>query len=179
MKLNEKNVLIAYYSRRGDNYVNGSIRNLAIGNTEVIARMIQATTQGELFHIESVTGYPEGYKETTEVAKKEFRANARPELVRHLLGSETYDVIFLGFPNWWGTMPMPVFTFLEEIDTTGKIILPFCTHEGSGLGNSTRDIKKVCPDAKVVNEIEFYGSRVNESGDAVKAWIARIEKSLD
>ena len=105
MKLNEKNILIAYYSRRGDNYVNGSIRNLAIGNTEVIARKIQAITQGELFHIESVTPYPEGYKETTEVAKKEFRANDRPELVRHLSGGEAYDVIFLGFPNWWGTMP--------------------------------------------------------------------------
>lgn len=179
MKLNEKNVLIAYYSRRGNNYVNGSIQNLTVGNTEVIARKIQAITQGELFHIESSTAYPEGYKETTEVAKKEFRDNARPELVRHLSGGEAYDVIFLGFPNWWGTMPMPVFTFLEEFDTLGKIIIPFCTHEGSGLGNSTRDIKKACPKASVVNEIDFYGSRVNESGDAVKAWITRIEKSLD
>ncbi|HAM63603.1 MAG: flavodoxin [Firmicutes bacterium GWF2_51_9] len=179
MKLNDKNVLIAYYSRRGNNYVNGSIQNLAVGNTEIIARKIQAITQGELFHIESVTGYPDGYKETTEVAKKEFRANVRPELVQHLSGSEAYEVIFLGFPNWWGTMPMPVFTFLEEFDTSRKIIIPFCTHEGSGLGNSTRDIKKVCPKASVVNEIDFYGSRVNESNDAVKAWITRIEKSLD
>jgi len=179
MKLNEKKVLIAYYSRRGYNYVDGGIKNLAVGNTEIIARMIQETTQGELFQIETVASYPEGYKETTEVAKKEFRANARPEIIRHLSNSADYDVVFLGFPNWWGTMPMPVFTFLDEIETSGKVIIPFCTHEGSGLGNSTRDIKKECPEATVVNELDFYGSRVRESGDAVKAWIARIEKSLD
>jgi len=75
--------------------------------------------------------------------------NARPELTNTVENMESYDVIYLGYPNWWGTMPMAVFTFLESYDFSGKTIIPFCTHEGSGIGNSERDIKKLCPKAKV------------------------------
>ncbi len=140
--VHDSNCLIAYFSRPGNNYVNGSIVNLPVGNTEVVATMIREMTGGDLFHIEPVTVYPEGYTETTEVAQQELRANARPKLTRHQEIPDSYDLIFLGYPNWWGTMPMPVFTFLEDYDLAGKTIAPFCTHEGSGMGRSVADIKR-------------------------------------
>jgi flavodoxin len=112
--------LIAYFSRAGNNYVSGNIVNLPVGNTEVIAKMIREMTLGDLFHIEAVNAYPEDYTDTTEVAKQELRTNARPKLTRHLESMASYDVIFLGHPNWWGTMPMPVFTFLEDYDFSRK-----------------------------------------------------------
>ena len=116
--------------------------NLPVGNTEVVAKIIQEMTAGDLFRIEPVHAYPGDYTETTEVAKQEMRTNARPKLTGHMESMAPYGVVFLGYPIWWGTMPMPVFTFLEEYDLSGKTIAPFCTHEGSGLGRSVTDIKK-------------------------------------
>jgi flavodoxin len=133
MNLKEEKCLIAYYSREGNNYVSGSIVNLPIGNTEVIAKMIQEMTEGDLFRIDTVNSYPEDYTETTEVAKKELDDNARPELSNNVKNMDSYNVIFLGYPIWWRTMPMALFTFLEEYDFSGKTIIPFCTHEGSGI----------------------------------------------
>lgn len=125
MDFKNKKCLIAYYSREGQNYVSGSIINLSIGNTEVIAKMIQEITGGDMFHIDSITPYPEDYTETTEVAKKELRDKARPGLTDEVYNMEDYDVVFLGYPNWWGTFPMPVFTFLESYDFSEKEIIPF------------------------------------------------------
>ncbi|HEX3010705.1 MAG TPA: flavodoxin, partial [Syntrophomonadaceae bacterium] len=150
MSFNDVKCLIAYFSRKGNNYVSGQIVNLPVGNTEIASNMIQEITGGDLFHIEAVNAYPEDYTETTEAAKQELQTNARPELTGHVGNMDSYDVIFLGYPNWWGTMPMPVFTFLEEYDFSGKTIIPFCTHEGSGLGHSEKDIAKLCPKAKLL-----------------------------
>jgi flavodoxin len=136
--------LSVYYSRRGNNYVSGSIVNLPVGNTEVIVRKIQALTRSDLFQIQTVQPYPEDYTETTRVSKDELRQNARPELTETVAAMASYDVIYLGYPNWWGTMPMAVFTFLESYDFSGKTIVPYCTHEGSGMGSSEQDIKKAC-----------------------------------
>lgn len=120
--------LIAYYSRSGNNYVNGSIVNLKAGNMEVAAEIIRKIIGGKLFRINAIKKYPEDYTETTKVAQQELRDNARPELSAYLENIDDYEVIILGYPNWWGTMPMPVFTFLEKYDFAGKTILPFCTH---------------------------------------------------
>ncbi len=122
MNLKEEKCLIAYFSRAGNNYVSGNIVNLPIGNTEVVAKMIQEIIGGDLFRIDPVNSYPDDYTETTEVAEKELHDNARPELSSHVENMDSYNVIFLGYPNWWGTMPMPVFTFLEEYDFSGKTI---------------------------------------------------------
>jgi len=143
------NCLIAYYSRKGENYVKEDIVNLSRGNTEIAAKMIQTITGGDLFRIETATPYPKDYTETTRVAQKEKSSNARPGLVGKVSGMDTYDVIFPGYPNWWRTMPMAVFTFLESYDFSKKTILPFCTHEGSGMGHSEKDIAKTLPDATV------------------------------
>lgn len=174
MRLKGKKCLIAYYSRNGQNYVSGRIVDLAIGNTEVVANMIEEITGGDMFQIESVNPYPRDYTETTEVAKDELRANARPELTNHIIDMDSYDVIFLGYPNWWGTCPMPVFTFLEEYDLGGKTIVPFCTHEGSGLGCSEKDIAKLCQKATILKGIAIHGASAGSTEKSVANWLDKI-----
>ena len=167
-------ILIAYYSRKGQNYVNGSIKHLAKGNTEVVAKMIQRATGGELFEIETVKEYPEDYTECTEVAKQELRDKARPELKKYLDSIADYDVIFLGYPCWWGTMPMGVYTFLDRYDWKGKQIFPFCTHEGSGMGGSVKEIKKTCPGATVADGLAIHGADAAKSEAAVADWCKKL-----
>jgi len=163
--------LIAYYSRAGENYVGGDIVNLPVGNTEVVARMIEAATGGDLFEIGTVQSYPAGYHETTDVARKELREQARPELRELPESIGSYDVVFLGYPSWWGTPPMAVFTFLEAFDFSGKTIVPFCTHEGSGMGRSERDIAAACPSATVLPGLAITGGRVHSAENEVRRWI--------
>ncbi len=174
MNVTDKKCLIAYYSRKGQNYVSGRIVDLKVGNTEVVANIIQKITGGDFFHIESVTAYPTDYTETTEVAKNELRAKARPKLTRQVENIGAYDVIFLGYPNWWGTAPMAVFTFLESYDFSGKAIIPFCTHEGSGMGHSEKDIIKACPKATVLEGIAVLGSSASSANSKVSSWIGQL-----
>ncbi|MEN6516771.1 MAG: flavodoxin [Methanospirillum sp.] len=171
---NTAQCLVAYFSRPGNNYVGGTIVNLPVGNTEVVATMIREMTGGDLFRIEAVNPYPEDYTETTGVAQQELRAGARPKLTGHLETADSYDVIFLGYPNWWGTMPMPVFTFLEEHDLSGKTIAPFCTHEGSGLGRSVTDIKKTCPRSTVMDGLAVRGGDVHGAQGTVAGWLREL-----
>ena len=171
---NDAKCLIAYFSRPGNNYVNGSIVNLPVGNTEIVAKMIQEMTRGDLLHIEAVHAYPVDYTETTEVAQKELRAKARPKLTSHLETFASYTTIFLGYPNWWGTMPMPVYTFLEEYDFSKKTLAPFCTHEGSGLGHSVADIRKMCPQSTVLDGLAIRGGEVKNAQDEVSGWLRDI-----
>ncbi len=177
MRVTDKKCLIAYFSRKGQNYVSGRIVDLKVGNTEVVANMIQKITGGDMFHIESVTAYPKDYTETTEVAKKELRAKARPKLTEQVKDIEAYDVIFLGYPNWWGTMPMPVYTFLESYDFSGKTIVPFCTHEGSGMGHSEKDIAQTCPNATVLEGIAIHGTSAASAESDVSSWVERLSIS--
>lgn len=173
MSDSEKKILIAYYSRKGQNYVGSRIVNLPVGNTEVAAKMTQEITGGDLFEICTVKSYPADYTETTEVATVEKRNNARPELSTHVNNMDQYDTIILGYPNWWGTFPMAVFSFLEEYDFTGKTILPFCTHEGSGMGGSERDIKKLCPNAMILTGLAIRGGSVKSADSSLKTWISK------
>ncbi len=166
-------VLIAYYSRRGQNYVNGDIKNLPRGNTELIAEMIQKHVGGELFEIDTVKEYPIDYTECTLVAKDELRQKTRPELKKYLDDVNQYDVIYLGYPCWWGLPPMAVFTFLERYDWKGKIIRPFSTHEGSGLGGSISRIKKACPGSEVKAGLAIHGADAARSEAAVVNWLNR------
>lgn len=163
--------LIAYYSRRGENYVNGIIKDLSVGNTETVANQIAVYLDADIFRIETVSDYPEDYTETTNVAMLELNTNARPELKSSIDNIGEYDMVFLGYPNWWGTMPMCVCTFLESYDFSGKTILPFCTHEGSGLGHSEKDIVKFCPDSDVKKGMAIRGSRVATADNEIAAWL--------
>ena len=167
MESNKKS-LVAYYSRKGNNYIGGRIIDLPVGNTEVVTQKIQQLTGAELFEIKTIMNYPEDYTETTRVAQKELRENARPKLSAQLNNLNSYDIIYLGYPNWRGTMPMAVYTFLESADFSGKTILPFCTHGGSGLGSSIQDIKKLCPYAKLLEGLAITGSTVSRCDENLK-----------
>jgi len=163
--------LIAYYSRRGNNYANGRIVNLPVGNTEIIAKKISEITGGDLFEIQTVHPYPDDYTEATRVARDELRGNARPELSVSLDNLDAYEMVYLGYPNWWGAMPMAVFTFLESCGFAGKTIMPFCTHEGSGLGRSERDIRNLCRNASVMPGLAIRGSSVSNADSQLTNWI--------
>lgn len=163
--------LVAYYSRADENYVSGALKTIPVGNTEIVAEYIKELTGADMFKIEQTKPYSEDYNSCVEEAKADQRRNARPELEKYLDSVGNYDVIYLGYPNYWGTMPMAVFTFLERYDFGGKTIKPFCTHEGSGMGNSVGDIKKLCPSADVENGLAIYGSRVKNSKNEVERWV--------
>ena len=114
------------------------------------------------------------YTETTEVAQQELRTNARPKLTGHLEIMASYNVVFVGYPIWWGTIPMPVASFLSEYDFSGKTIIPFCTHEGSQLGRSVADIKKMCPQATILDGLAIRGGDVKNAQDEVSGWLREI-----
>ena len=169
--MSDPTCLIAYCSRRGQNYVSGDIVDLPVGNTEVAARMIRAATRGDLFHLETVKEYPEDYGRTTDMAREELRQNARPELKDQPENIDGYDTVFVGYPNWCGTAPMEMFTFLESYGFSGKTIIPFCTHEGSGMGRGESDIRKACPGAKVLSGLAIRGGTVQSAEQDIRRWI--------
>ena len=163
--------LILYFSRAGNNYSSDGIKYIEVGNTEVIANYIQEFTGADLFKMDPLNDYPEDYMECTVVAKEELKEDARPELKEYIEDIGEYDVIYIGFPNWWSTLPMPVWTQLEKLDFEGKTIKPFVTHEGSGFGRSLSDLKKLCPGAKIESGLSIQGSLVSSSKDKVENWV--------
>ena len=124
-----------------------------------------------MFEIDTVNPYPIDYNECIAVAKDELHKKARPDLKNYLDSISDYDVIYLGYPCWWGLPPMAVFTFLEHYDWSGKIIRPFSTHEGSGLGGSISQIKKACPNATVKAGLAIHGADAARSEAAVINWL--------
>ena len=166
--------LIVYYSRKGENYFNGAIKDLAKGNTEIVAEFIQKAVGGDLFEVQTVKKYSDDYYKCTDEAKKELRENARPELKSYLDGLDKYDNVFVGYPNWWGTMPMAMFTFLERYDLTGKTIIPFCTNEGSGMGSSERDLNKICKGATILKGLPIQGSQATQSEKKIAEWAKNV-----
>ncbi|MGN0709790.1 MAG: flavodoxin [Anaerovoracaceae bacterium] len=167
------NILVAYYSRPYENYVNGRIVDLEVGNTEVAAKMVAEETGGDLFRIDQKKPYSKDYNECIEEARADQSDGARPELKSVPESIDGYDTICLGYPNYWSTMPMAVFTFLEAFDFSGKTILPFCTNEGSGMGRSERDIRSECPGADVRKGLSIHGADAAGSGPAIAKWIGK------
>lgn len=166
--------LVAFYSRAAENYVNGTIVSLEKGNTEVAADIIQKLTGSDRFRIEQEKPYSSDYNECIAQAQRDQKNDIRPALKKFMECLDEYDVIYLGYPNYWSTMPMAVFTFLEHYDFNGKTIRPFCTHEGSGLGSSVRDIRKLCPGAKVEEGLAIRGGNVSRSEQDIKRWIQEV-----
>jgi flavodoxin len=166
--------LIVYYSRTGDNYWAGSIKSLDKGNTERVAEFIQEAVGGDLFQIETVKEYAADYYACCDEAKAELRDNARPEIKAFVENMDDYDTIFVGFPNWWGTCPMCVLTFLEHYDLAGKRIIPFCTNEGSGLGSSERTIAAACPGATIEKGLSITGNAAAGSAAKVASWAKKL-----
>ena len=162
--------LIIYYSRKGQNYVNGSIKDLKKGNTEIVAEFIQKAVGGDLFEIETVREYSKDYMTCTEEAQEELRTKARPELKRYLDDISEYDNVFVCGPCWWGTFPMALLTQLEKLDFTGKKVIAVMTHEGSGLGGSESTLKASCKGATIGRGLAVHGADAAKSEATVAAW---------
>lgn len=152
-----KKVLVAYFSHSG--------------NTRDMARQIAEATGGDLFEIVPVEAYPTEYKAVVDQAKKEINANVRPALKGELPDVGAYDVIFVGSPCWWSTVAPPVATFLAGCDWSGKTVVPFMTHEGSRMGHSEDDIRKLCAGATLFGGLPVRGGAVRSSQDAVRKWV--------
>lgn len=163
--------LIAYYSRAGENYFGGAYRRIAVGNTEKAANMLAELTGGELYKIEQEQPYSEGYKTCIAEAKADLQKKARPEVLNLPDDLDAYDEIYLGYPNYWGTMPMAVYTFLEHYDWQGKTIHPFCTNEGSGLSNTEQDIRHAAKGARVAPGLSLRGSAVDSAKPKLEQWV--------
>ena len=151
--------LVVYFSRSG--------------NTESVAERIAERTGADVFEIVTVQDYPEDYNALLDFARNEQREDARPELAEHIGNMDTYDVIFLGYPNWWGDMPMPLYSFLDEYDLSGKSIMPFVTFGGSGFSRTIRAIEDAEPEATVLEGLSIRDRRVHDSSTdrAIEEWI--------
>lgn len=165
--------LILYYSRKGENYWNGSIRSIPKGNTEIVAEFIQKAVGGDLFEVETVKPYSTDYMTCTQEAQKELRVNARPELKRYLDSIDQYDNVFVCGPCWWGTFPCAIFSQLERLDFAGKKVMAVMTHEGSGLGSCERDLKKLCRGAEFGKGLAVHGADASRSESTVASWAKR------
>lgn len=141
------------------------------GNTREIARQIQAATGGDLFEIVPAALYPQAYQAVVAQAKREIQAGTRPALRTNLASVAEYDVVFVGSPNWWSTIAPPVATFLASHDWSGKTIVPFMTHEGTRMGRSVGDVRKLCPGATVRDGLPIRGGQVREAQKEVENWV--------
>ncbi|MCD8036220.1 MAG: flavodoxin [Clostridiales bacterium] len=162
--------LAAFYSRADENYFGGAYRYIEVGNTEKAAKMVADIIGADLFKIEQKVSYAKDYNTCIAQAKTDLQAKARPELVSMPESLDKYDEIYLGYPNYWGTMPMDVYTFLEAFDWMGKTIHPFCTHKGSGLAGTEKDIAKTAKGAKVAKGLAIHGSSVDSAKPAIEKW---------
>ena len=171
----KQKTLVAFFSRADENYAVGYIKK---GNTHIVAEMIAAETEADMFHIETVNPYPANYNECIKVAKREKQSKARPE-IKGDVRVEDYDVIFLGYPNWWGEMPMAVYTFIEKHNWQNKIVIPFCTHEGSGLSGTERRIQSACEGATVMKGIAIRGYTAQNEQETTRKTVQTWIKGLN
>lgn len=141
------------------------------GNTKSIAEKIAEETGADMFVIDTTYDYPEEYNAVIEQAQQEQRERARPKLSAAVENMAEYDTVFIGYPNWWGDMPMVVYSFLDEYDLSGKTVIPFCTHGGSGLSGTVSSIKNEEPDADVKDGLAIRDNALNSSDSAIESWL--------
>ena len=161
--------LILFFSRAGENYYGGELKVVKKGNTEVIADYISQFTGADIFKVEPETPYPEDYMECTKAVKSEKQSRPLKQVLEDI---SSYDGIYIGFPNWWGSLPKVLASQLEILDFNGKVVKPFVTHEGSGFGKAKKELKKLCRGADIRKGLEIKGSDVLDSRDKVKNWIS-------
>ena len=157
----DSKTLVVYFSRTGENY---NVGNVEVGNTAMVASYIKEYLKADSFEIVPIDKYPDNYDKCTELAKKEQGDNARPKIEGKIDNFDSYDTVFVGYPIWWGDLPMIMYTFMEEYDFDGKKVIPFNTHEGSGDSGTYKTIKEKLPNADV-----------NTKGLALEGKVARSE----
>ena len=174
-----KKILVAYFSRAGENYNVGYIEK---GNTHIMADMIAEAVGADTFEIKTVKPYPEDYKECTEAAKQELAEDARPALAGKVENWQDYDTVFLGYPIWWSYPPMAVYTFLESYDWNGKTVIPFCTSAGDVLTGKESDLPQYGKGMTMREGLGLEGKRVQENPDSAKAdvmkWLTGLGAEL-
>ena len=156
----ENKILIAYYTRTG--------------NTEIFAQVIQKFAGGDLFRIEPVNKYPDSYQETLKISKVEIDNQQKPQIVRIVENIDNYNVIFVGTPNWYGTMAPPVATFISTHNLTEKTVIPFATH-GGGEQLCLVDIGEMCSQAIVLDGLALYGSQAEKANDKILNWLKKLQ----
>lgn len=185
IKIEDSRILIAYFSRIGNSdtpneteavsSASVNIRNNVIeGNTEIVAKMIQSKTGGDISLIEMENKYPSDYSVIENQGRDERNDNIRPALLNNRSDIDSYDIIFLGYPNWWGDMPMAVYSFLEEYDFSNKIIIPFCTSGGSGFSNSIENIRKEQPQATIKDGLAISQTLPDGTEDEINTWLSNL-----
>lgn len=174
-------VLVAYFSVPETDVVDASSgANRLVsdgklqGNTEYVAAVIREATGGDLFEIKTVHTYPGTHKELIDAAKKESDEDARPALATHIKNLNEYDVVFVGFPNWWYDMPQPLYTFFDEYDFSGKTVVPFCTHGGSRFSDAIKTIREMEKGATVLDGYAIARDHVSSSKDGIQNWLKKI-----
>lgn len=171
-------ILIAFFSRRHENYYNGKLVDLKKGNTRVVAEQLAQKTAGDLLEIEPVNPYNPVYSICIEEAKRDLNENRRPPIQNDTDCFDQYKVIFLGYPNYWGTMPMHVWTWLKSHDFKGKTVIPFCTHEGSGMGNSLKDLKSICNEAEILKGTAIKGSKAESCDREIEELLWQLSQAV-
>lgn len=156
-----KKILVAYYSHTG--------------NTREIANQIHKSVGGDIFEIQAITTYPDDYEEVKKRARQELDSGYKPALKTKINNIKSYDLVFIGYPIWWGTFAAPVKTFLSEYDFSGKTIVPFCTNAGSGLGRSVSDISKLCPHSTILDGFAVWGKDAKTAQNKVSEWLGKIK----
>jgi flavodoxin len=155
-----KKILVVYFSHSG--------------NTREIANQIHKSVSGDIFEIQAVKPYPHDYDAAVKQARQELDSGYKPALKTKIENIKSYDLFFIGYPIWWGTVPAPVRTFLSEYDFSGKTIAPFCTHEGSGLGRSIADVSNSCPQSTLLDGVAIRGREVKTAQNKVSVWLRKI-----
>ncbi|MDO4305369.1 MAG: flavodoxin [Eubacteriales bacterium] len=181
------NILIAYFSVMETDGVDTvasasrvAVNGEVLGSNEYIAQIIQRETGGDLFAIETVQEYPTTHDPLLEFAYNEKADNARPELAAQIENPDSYDVIFLGYPNWNADLPMPLYTFLEEYDFSGKTIIPFTTHGGSGFSGTIQTISELQPNASVISDgLSISRNSVSEAERDVVEWVNGLNLNVE
>lgn len=145
-----------------------------MGNTQYVAAIISEATGSDLFEIKTANTYPGSHAELIEAAKQEIDSNARPKLTTHIKNLSDYDVVFVGFPNWWYDMPMPLYSFFDEYGFSGKTVIPFCTHGGSRFSDAIKTIRELEKDATVLNGHDIAREQVPDSKEGILEWLEKI-----
>lgn len=146
------------------------------GNTEGVAKYIAEKTGADVFKVVSATDYGSDYDKCVEIAKKEKEDAARPSLTEPYSGNiGDYDIVFVGYPCWWGTMPMAMFTFLEAYPVGGTKVAPFTTHEGSGFGSGLNDLRRLCPQAEILEGLSLRGAKAKDSQKEIDKWLESLK----
>lgn len=156
-----KKILVVYFSHTG--------------STREVANQIHQAAGGDIFEIQAVNQYPDDYEAVKKIAKQELNSGDKPALKTKINNIRSYDIIFIGYPIWWGTFPAPVKTFLSEYDLSGKTVVPFSTHGGSGLGRSVSDISKLCPGSIILEGIAIWGNDAKKSQNRITEWLRKIK----